>query len=173
MARTKRQSVLPRRAGSSWEAWRGEAGRCGECQTKRRPVARYAVTAEKDRWLCDRCVIEDVFAGIRYLPWEQREAYRDDPNAAYNSPPKEPALRPRPVVGQDRVEAALAAVGPAGWEEEDEDEGDDRRLRLSEARRLMVSISDRIRGDEKAEDEVAGLLRAHELVLARVRELGG
>jgi hypothetical protein len=94
-----------------------------------------------------------------------------DGNAAYDHAPKEPALRRRPVAGEDRVEEVRAAFSPAGWEEEDDE--DDRRLRLSELRHVGVAVADLFQGAATPDEERGGLLRVITLLQARTRELGG
>ena len=171
MASEQRRSSGPRRGRDQWETWRGEDGRCGVCQTKRRPVAQYANFLAKPRWLCDRCFIEQMLVGWHYLPWEQRDVLRDHPDAAWNFPPKEPALRRRPVAGEDRAEAAPAPTSPAGWEEEDNE--DDRRLRLSELRRVGFAMLALFQDSAAPDDERRGLLRAMKVLKERTLEIGG
>jgi hypothetical protein len=151
--------------------WQGDEGRCGGCQTTRRPTAQYVNLYGKPRWLCDRCLVKWFLAGWPYLPWEERDRSQDDQMAAYESPPKEPALRPRPVVGQDQIEAAVAEFGTVGWEEQDDEI--DCRLRLNELRRLGIAVADLFQAATTSNEERLGLLRIIELVQVRMRELGG
>jgi len=171
MARAKEQAVGRQRARNSWDVWRGQEGRCGGCQTRRRPVHRYALSANKGRRLCDRCLIDESLAGCLYLPWEQREAYRDNLGAAYDCQPREPALNKPTAVETDRPETLLAAVTALGWEEDDDE--DDRHLRLSELRRLGIAVADLFLATTTPTEERPGLLRVMELLQARMRELGG
>jgi hypothetical protein len=169
MARARKQDGT-RRCGISGRDL-GELGRCGECQTRRRPVGRYAYTVRDDLWLCDRCFIRMCFGGIWLLPWKEGEPERGAPDAGYLNPPKEPALHPRPVSGEDRAEAAPALTSPAGWEEEDDE--DDRRLRLSELRRVGFAMLALFQDSATPDDERRGLLRAMKVLKERTLELRG
>jgi hypothetical protein len=168
MARARKQGGTQRRSIAGRDL--GEPGRCGECQTRRRPVGRYAYTVRNDLWLCDRCFIAMCFAGIWLLPWKQGEPERGKPDAGYLNPPKEPALRRRPVAGEDQAEP-LAATSPAGWEEEDDE--DDRRLRLSELRRVGFAMLALFQDSATPGDERRGLLRALKVLKERTLELRG